>query len=194
MRFTERAWHGPGFDKLMNGTDDIFDVAIHIRSQLRWVEARRHEDDPDSIAETIAFLSETNWLNITNEISFLLEDNHPNKGVVFIASEARRISTSLASAIATRLPFVSVAFVNASQFKGHVRRLDPMPPLLPYLEWWALAHSRFIIARRHRNLRIQMSTFSHTACAYGLNFSRVVLPSTLRSRLETNFVHGGGLE
>ena len=39
--------------------------------------------------------------------------------------------------------------------------------LFPFLEWWALAHSRFIIVRRGENLKAAGSTYSGTAHLYG---------------------------
>jgi hypothetical protein len=39
--------------------------------------------------------------------------------------------------------------------------------LFPYLEWWALAHSRFILVRRGLDLKPLGSTFSATAHLYG---------------------------
>jgi hypothetical protein len=39
--------------------------------------------------------------------------------------------------------------------------------LFPYLEWWALAHSRFLIVRRSVKLHEWGSTFSKTAEIYG---------------------------
>jgi len=39
--------------------------------------------------------------------------------------------------------------------------------LFPFLEWWALAHSRFIVVRRGENLRAAGSTYSGTAHLYG---------------------------
>eukprot|EP00613_Pedinella_sp_CCMP2098_P071423 CAMPEP_0171931880 /NCGR_PEP_ID=MMETSP0993-20121228/29839_1 /TAXON_ID=483369 /ORGANISM="non described non described, Strain CCMP2098" /LENGTH=431 /DNA_ID=CAMNT_0012572015 /DNA_START=200 /DNA_END=1494 /DNA_ORIENTATION=- len=39
--------------------------------------------------------------------------------------------------------------------------------LFPYLEWWALAHSRFILVRRGLDLKPVGSTFSATAHLYG---------------------------
>jgi hypothetical protein len=39
--------------------------------------------------------------------------------------------------------------------------------LFPYLEWWALAHARFIVVRRGELLKAAGSTYSGTAHLYG---------------------------
>jgi hypothetical protein len=54
--------------------------------------------------------------------------------------------------------------VHPSSIKSDQKRADS---LFPYLEWWALAHSRAIDVRRHEQLKPGSSTYSGSAHLYG---------------------------
>ena len=54
--------------------------------------------------------------------------------------------------------------VHPSAIHSDQKRADS---LFPYLEWWALAHARFIVVRRGELLKAAGSTYSGTAHLYG---------------------------
>lgn len=154
--------------------DDQFEfaAAVHIRTQMRWVED--HRSEAEGKKETTAFLEQANFTDIANQLKEMAAG-----GDVYVASDAVAVCEALASFLEPlRVTYVAFARTRGTKVSG-------ARELMPYFDWWALAHSRYIISRRHSDLRRKYSTFSHTAFAWGMDISAVH---------HTKTIHGFGFE
>jgi hypothetical protein len=174
-----------------NLTGPIWSVAIHARVQFPFVEAGLDERDAKSVEQVEEWLRDRGTKRKLQALVRAAKGGAGARGSggvghgVYVASETALVRRHVADLL--RAEGVSADYfmhsgrahpVNTKKGSAHFgARFLPLAQakddeeradlLFPYLEWWALAHSRVILVKRHMDLRTSPSTYSGSAHLYG---------------------------
>lgn len=172
----------------------IWDVAVHIRVGFKFVEMGQAEaDNTVAIRDWLGRQATRSALQeLANQVGSRLPTQR-KRAAVYIASETALVRKYFAellrnSTAGNRIDACYFSFEGISHpvdIDGNKRtdtstkvksktivsesaeRRASADVMFPYLEWWALAHSRVILVRRGIDLKPIGSTYSGTAHLYG---------------------------
>ena len=172
--------------------EPIWDVAVHIRVGFRFVEVGETEaQNAATVAEWLRRPAIARTLDeVVAQVRARLHSRGGRRPAVYVASETALVRQHVAQLIANATrpqgpgggaevdyfafsgtPHPVDINGNHRSDAGHDEHtVDPKAQadlLFPYLEWWALAHSRSILVRRGLDLKPSGSTFSGTAHWFG---------------------------
>ena len=168
-----------------NLTGPIWTAAIHARVQFPFVEAGGDERDKEAVYEVGKWLAEPRTKERLRALVNAAKSLCRGGGAVYVASETalvRRHIADLLRAEGVQADYFmhsgkahpvnmnkdshgyGARYLPLSKAKNDEERADL---LFPYLEWWALAHAKTILVKRHMDLRTSPSTYSGSAHLYG---------------------------
>eukprot|EP00614_Pseudopedinella_elastica_P016040 CAMPEP_0172645744 /NCGR_PEP_ID=MMETSP1068-20121228/239889_1 /TAXON_ID=35684 /ORGANISM="Pseudopedinella elastica, Strain CCMP716" /LENGTH=585 /DNA_ID=CAMNT_0013459989 /DNA_START=409 /DNA_END=2166 /DNA_ORIENTATION=+ len=159
--------------------EPIWDAALHLRVQFKFVEGGVDEREGSNVAEVQRWLAEK---QTRDKLRGVVEKLRGRKSV-YVASETALVRRHVADMLRAQgceadfFMFSTASHpVDRHKGGGFGRHVNPNAvktdeelahALYPYLEWWALAHSRLIHAYRHERLMPSSSTYSGSAHLYG---------------------------
>jgi len=168
------------FFETRNAAKPIWDAALHLRVQFKFVESGIDERDPAAVKDVEAWLANPE----TKAKLIKIVNNVKRHKKVYVASETALVRRHVADMIraqgveadyfmlsGTTHPVGKNAGGSSSGRHYNVKDLHndeiKAHSFFPYLEWWALAHSKVIYVHRHQTLSTAPSTYSGSAHIYG---------------------------
>jgi hypothetical protein len=170
----------------------IWDVAVHARVGFKFVEQGEDEAaNADRISAWLELPRTKKELGIlVGQVRqrLLIIESSERRACVYVASETAMVRHHIAELVRASVSLVDVDFFSfagtphpvdingnkrstrvgeAAHTDSEKERHDTANLLFPYLEWWALAHSRHILVRRGLDVLTIGSTYSGTAHLYG---------------------------